>query len=177
MEMILLIAAGLLAASPAAGTIVYLPGNGPAPLRFASDTNSATAPIWKPLLLPAASTPDDSVPSPATNAAVANHIADTNDVVLKVSSAPATNANPPEIIFPGLAESDGTNSDIPPIPMIYPATAGDPSNPVSSQVWGEFFRPGPGRKNDNGVFMPIDVGFTPPVPKPPNESRAVYKVE
>lgn len=54
-----------------------------------------------------------------------------------------------------------------------------PANPITPQLLSEFFRPGASRTNSVGVavWMPVEVNFTPPIPKPEVSSRATYKLQ
>lgn len=50
---------------------------------------------------------------------------------------------------------------------------------ITPQMLAEYFKPFPGATNAAGVsvFLPVQVGFTPPTDKAPVASRATYKVQ
>ena len=180
---ILIITAGLVVTAHARGAAAYLPSIGPAPLRIEPEPAPGTVPNWKPLLLPATRPVENTnPPAPAVEALTAN----TNDIVIKVASSPATNAttytNTNRLVAVVAANSDDeSNLDVPSVPMIFPVTSDDLTSPVTPQILAEYFKPNPGRegKDQSGtsLFMPIDVGFTPPAPMPATPSQAVYKIE
>lgn len=54
-----------------------------------------------------------------------------------------------------------------------------PANVITPAVLTEFFRPGITRTNTVGaaVFVPVEVNFTPPIPRAEVSSRATYKIQ
>jgi len=50
---------------------------------------------------------------------------------------------------------------------------------ITPQMLAEYFKPAPGATNAAGVsvFVPVQLGFTPPTEKTPPSSRATYKTQ
>lgn len=165
---------GLLVALPASGAIAYLPSIGPAPLRYEPATDPDALLAWKSLRLAQRPAADAGVPAPATPTLTNAN----NEAVWPAGSSPATNTSHAAAV-PVPDPGATTNSDMIPDFMRLPDTSNDSSGPVTPQLLAGFFKPGPGGKNPDGtaVFVPMEIGFTPPSPKPAPESRATYKTQ
>jgi len=175
----LTVMAGMLAAHPVQGGIAYLPSIGPAPMRFEVTTNSDESLAWKSLcpLLPAVES--SNVPVPEVTALNP----DTNDVVIKVSSAPVTNALASASVS-AAKPGENKNSETSPGTVMLPVQTDESSNPIIPQLLAGFFKPTPAGKKPGGrnpagaaVFMPAEIGFTPPSSTPVPVSQASYKTE
>ena len=143
----------------------YLPTTGPTPLRFEmamartfalppakSAEHLAQTEDQKPVIGPA-QTLTNTVPEPLT-----------------VSSAEPNMSAAPQTF--SLGES------MAPVPTAAYSPAGDMPL-ITPQRVAEYFKPAPGSTNAAGVsvFVPAQIGFTPPMEKSPASSRATYKVQ
>lgn len=178
--MILVIMAGL-TGRQAHGAVAYLPAIGPAPLRFEQAPATGAVLTWKPLLLPAA-LPAETNKAPDTAKTPANT---TNNgvAILTANAAPPAQAtiqtnNSTASSLAAIKTGDNNKPEMAPAPALFPAAQTGALGPVTPQMLAEFFKPGPGGRDQNqtAVFVPAEINFQPP-PPPPAESRAVYKVE
>lgn len=146
-----------------AGT-AYLPITGPTPLRF-------EAVRVRPAVTSALNDPSKisdkfsdkspgKIPDAATNAAVPPP--ETSWPVAPEVSAPPVVTTTVESSAPYAVRPVTDN------PLV-----------ITPQMLVEYFRPAAGATNGAGVsvFMPLPVGFTPPMEKTPVSSRATYKTE
>jgi len=158
--------------------IAYLPSIGPAPMRFELAADPGPAFDWKLLRSLSPATNSSPVPVP-----VAETITNTNaDTVLKAGSLSSTNDTITAASTPAADPGAGSHLEIPPGSMVLPSSSDESSSPVTAQILAGFFKPTSGGKKLGGrdsagaaMFMPVDVGFTPPSPSPAPESKAVYK--
>lgn len=151
-------------AMAARGSGAYLPITGPTPLRFESamartfalpPVKSAEHPDAKPAIEPA----------PAlTNAAP--------------ESLTVSNAEPGTSIAPTGPQTFPLGESISPVPTAAYSPASDVPL-ITPQMLAEYFKPARGSTNAAGVsvFVPAQIGFTPPMEKSPASSRATYKVQ
>jgi len=136
----------------------YLPNLGPIPLRFAVKT----AP-------PAAASPVASPDSTAIGNSDASSTAATHETALTT----ATNVVADVSMVENPAADSNSVSKTPVSYVFAPPVIG-----LTPQVLTEYFQPVAGRTNGpTAVFVPVDVSFTPPVPKAETSSRATYKIQ
>ena len=148
-------------AMAARGDGAYLPITSPTPLRFAVPMarTFALPPVKsndaKPVIDPAQS-PTNAVPEPLTGS----------------GTEPNLGAAP---VFP---QPFPLGESMSPVPAAGNSQAGDVP-PITPQILAEYFKPVPGSTNAPGVsvFLPVQIGFIPPMEKPPASSRATYKVQ
>ena len=148
----------MLAAAANAGS-AYLPVTGPTPLRFeiAMTRVFDFASVGKILVLPLR---PESV--------------ETN-IVSPVVTVTESNTSPATITISTTSGGDEAPAPEPPVAP-HPA---DNLLVITPQMLAEYFKPFPGATNAGGVsvFLPVQVGFTPPTDKAPVASRATYKVQ
>ena len=176
----LTIVAGMVVVHPVQGAIAYLASIGPAPIRFELVTDADVTLNWKPLRLALQPAQKAAIPTPDSK--TMTNV--TNDAGLKLLSSSATNDT--IIVSSASAANPGekNNSDMSPGSVMLPGQTDDSSSPVTPQILAGFFKPAPGGKNPGGknstgaaLFMPAEIGFTPPSAKPATESRATYIIQ
>lgn len=142
----------------------YLPITGPTPLRF-----EATMPRTFAL----------------SHSKSAEQVAKADDAKSTIVPADAGTNTPPQTSTASTTEPNPTDpqtisigESMAPVPTATYLPAGEMPL-VTPQMLAEYFRPFPGATNGAGVSvsLPIQVGFTPPMEKPPATSRATYKVQ
>jgi hypothetical protein len=142
------------------GSGAYLPITGPTPLRF----ETAMA---RTFALPPAKPAEHLDPKPVSEPA--QTLTNAAPETLTVSNAE-----------PGLgtAETFPLGESMSPVPTAANSPAGD-APLITPQILAEYFKPARGSTNATGVsvFVPTQVGFTPPMEKTPASSRATYKVQ
>jgi len=146
------------------GDGAYLPGIGPAPLRFLPIVTSPNLTVLPPLDM------GDEEPQPET---VETNLSTTN-VAATVEAGTAVPDDTNEVSTVTSSEQPGANPDA--IGAFIPPSTGY-SAVITPQMLTEYFRPMQGATNGVGVsvFVPTEVGFTPPNAQP--SSQATYKSE
>lgn len=151
--------------TPALATVsAYLPVTGPTPLRFEVATTHPFdfSSVGKVVVPPKTEMIPQAVdPAPTNTASPVVSITESNDSVVSVA-LPATTPEEPLV----------------PASFMSPHPAGN-LLVITPEILAEYFRPAPGATNAAGVsvFLPVQVGFTPPADKNPAQSRATYKVQ
>lgn len=149
----------LAASCTAAAGGPYLPNLGPIPLRFAANTASpaAASPVAPP---DSASAGNSDVSSTAATHETALTTATNTVADIPVAENPATDSS-------GAGKAPVSYVFAPPVVGLTP------------QVLTEYFQPVAGRTNASAtaLLVPVDVSFTPPVPKAEAASRATYKIQ
>jgi hypothetical protein len=160
------------------GAIAYLPSIGPAPMRFEPVADPDAAFAWK-LLRPLQPTTGSSAVTVPVAETVTNT---TNGLVFMASPLPSTNDAIAAASTPAADPGTSKNLETFPGSTALLASSDGSSSPVTAQILAGFFKPTAGAKNLGGtnltgavVFMPADIGFTPPSPGPVPESKAIYK--
>lgn len=175
----------MLALALLAGTVIgprlpastaYLPVIGPAPLRLETMPAPGATWSWK-FPIPAARAVEPTNPPAPAVAATTNINSPVNP---PVAAALATNADQaPAALTTGANAQTNVNvvATAPP-PAILPLAPGDTMT-ITPQLLADYFKPMPGAENSAApvMFVPAEAGFTPPIPQPAPESRAVYQTQ
>jgi hypothetical protein len=154
----------------ARGGGAYLPITGPTPLRFeVVMARTFALPPGKPAEHPAKT--DDAKPVIEPIQALTNAVP--GPLTVSVSSA-----EPDMGAAPTAPQTFSLGESLAPIPTAAYSPAGG-TTLITPQIVAEYFKPAPGSTNAAGVsvFLPVPVGFTPPMENPPASSRATYKVQ
>ena len=145
----------------------YLPVTGPTPLRIEV---AMTRPVdFSSYGKVTESHAKTDVSSPAAEPAV-----DSKTPLNAMVSVTESNGSVPAVAVPGNSgEETPSESALPPI--LRPA---DNLLVITPQMLTEFFKPFPNGTNGGvSVYVPVQIGFTPPTEKNPPSSRATYKVQ
>ena len=145
----------------------YLPVTGPPPLRFevAMTRTFDFSTVGK-----------NAVPPPKTEAVsvLMEPAHGSTNAAATVVSITESNGSVLSVALPNTAPEES----VVPEPPVAPHPA-DNLLVITPQMLAEYFKPFPGATNAAGVsvFLPVQIGFTPPTDKAPVASRATYKVQ